>query len=704
MGLNNRFRPRVEQLESRLTPAPLSGASFYDGHSYFAILGNVSWHEGEQQARQIGCHLVSINTPGENEFVVQLIRSAYGSDVLAWIGLTDEAAEGHFVWSNGEPVSYTNWAPGEPNNYPNSTNGEDHAVINWGLRQWNDATGTDRFGAVIECSAATPSPSGVTIYAHDANGRLFTLDARTGAVNVIGFMAAVMTDIAFAPDGTLYGVDLGSSLYRINPNTGTSTRIGNVGAVVNALVSSSTGTLYAAGCGLYSLDVATGQGTLVGSFSGYCSGGDLAFDGSGALYMSTNTDQLVRVNPGTGSASLIGSIGFSGVFGLAYGSDGVLYGLSDWTQQIFSIDPRTGVGALIANFGGQGTFGAYGAAFLGEAARLTLSITDVTVNEGGSAIFEVRLSASSSQTVTVQFDTADGTAVASNQSGAGDYQNVTGTLTFAPGETVKTITVHVNGDALDESNETFSVTLSSPTNAVIADGRGEGTIIDNYVQQRMFIFSFVGYSGAEPGSGVAEFRDKILLNAQIANELLVVDAGVFEWRELLPGTQFRAARDRVIQVLTEEQAKPTDIVVFIGHSHGGHIAYKLASDPSVITAGGGDGADYLITFDPVSWAAAHVRDHGLRQTGLTLSKPAGVVVTNYVQVRDPRIRGYKIAGATNVSLSCGPDRVRNTRDDATHQSIDNDLSPGRDGTFGTSDDATLGIHQDALERLRSFLL
>ena len=53
------------------------------------------------------------------------------------------------------------------------------------------------------------------------------------------------------------------------------------------------------------------------------------------------------------------------------------------------------------------------------------------------------------------------------------------TLTFAPGETTQTITVPVNGDVLDEADETFFVNLSSPVNATIADGQGVGTITDD---------------------------------------------------------------------------------------------------------------------------------------------------------------------------------------------------------------------------------
>ncbi|HBL61358.1 MAG TPA: hypothetical protein DDZ80_23890, partial [Cyanobacteria bacterium UBA8803] len=55
-----------------------------------------------------------------------------------------------------------------------------------------------------------------------------------------------------------------------------------------------------------------------------------------------------------------------------------------------------------------------------------------------------------------------------------DYTATSGTLTFASGETSKTITVPIIGDLLNEDNETFTVNLSNPTNATIADGQGVG--------------------------------------------------------------------------------------------------------------------------------------------------------------------------------------------------------------------------------------
>src|SRR5204863_235523 len=75
------------------------------------------------------------------------------------------------------------------------------------------------------------------------------------------------------------------------------------------------------------------------------------------------------------------------------------------------------------------------------------------------------------QTVIVSFATLDGTAVAGS-----NYLATNGMVTFTPGTTNQTIVVTVLGDALSEASETFTVNLSSPTNATIADGQGVGMI------------------------------------------------------------------------------------------------------------------------------------------------------------------------------------------------------------------------------------
>jgi probable HAF family extracellular repeat protein len=118
----------------------------------------------------------------------------------------------------------------------------------------------------------------------------------------------------------------------------------------------------------------------------------------------------------------------------------------------------------------------------GRAVLLTrvpdVAINNVTVTEGNSgttnAVFIVSLSAPSTVPLSVNYATADSTATAGS-----DYLATSGTLTFAPGETSKTITVQVLGDRLAEPNETFSVNLSNPSNATISGGQGIGTILDD---------------------------------------------------------------------------------------------------------------------------------------------------------------------------------------------------------------------------------
>jgi len=106
-----------------------------------------------------------------------------------------------------------------------------------------------------------------------------------------------------------------------------------------------------------------------------------------------------------------------------------------------------------------------------------LSISDSSVIEGNTGltpmVFTVTLSSAAALPVTVNYQTLSGTA------GSRDYQSTSGTLTFAPGETSKTITVMVVGDLVKENNETFSVRLSAATNATILKADGIGTIIDD---------------------------------------------------------------------------------------------------------------------------------------------------------------------------------------------------------------------------------
>jgi hypothetical protein len=107
-----------------------------------------------------------------------------------------------------------------------------------------------------------------------------------------------------------------------------------------------------------------------------------------------------------------------------------------------------------------------------------LSVSDAWVVEGNAttkARFTVSLSAPAAGPVSVKVVTANSTAVA-----PGDYTALgSTTVSFAPGETTKAVEVGVNADAVGEANEVFTLRLSSPTGAVVADSAGVATIVDD---------------------------------------------------------------------------------------------------------------------------------------------------------------------------------------------------------------------------------
>ena len=122
--------------------------------------------------------------------------------------------------------------------------------------------------------------------------------------------------------------------------------------------------------------------------------------------------------------------------------------------------------------------------------RPSISVADARADEGAGAVvaFEVSLSRAFTTTghsVTVDYATADGTATAGE-----DYAATSGTLTFAAGESSKTVNVTILDDSHDEGNETFVLRLSNATGARIADGEATGTIANEDPLQTMWLSRF----------------------------------------------------------------------------------------------------------------------------------------------------------------------------------------------------------------------
>ncbi len=239
-------------------------------------------------------------------------------------------------------------------------------------------------------------------------------------------------------------------------NAGT---LGGVGTVVSSLVTNS-GIVKPGGAAAGILDV-TGNFTQT-------SAGALAVDINGTT-LGTGFDRLAV----SGTATLNGALNVISPFTPGLGN----------TFLVLTAATRTGSFSSTTGLSPGGGFSytlSYSATGLTlvTSALPGLQVNSASRAEGNSGTanltFTVTLSTSSASTVTVQYATANGTAVA-----PGDYTATSGTLTFTPGQISKTVNVPIVGDSAVEADETFTLNLSNPTNAVLSVASGTGTITND---------------------------------------------------------------------------------------------------------------------------------------------------------------------------------------------------------------------------------
>jgi hypothetical protein len=140
----------------------------------------------------------------------------------------------------------------------------------------------------------------------------------------------------------------------------------------------------------------------------------------------------------------------------------------DEPHETYTLNLSNSVSATIADGRGAGTI-------LDNDPQVSISVDDVSrVESNGPTSFTVSLSKASGKVVTVAYATANGSATAPD-----DYAGRSGTLIFLAGETSKTVSVPLNDDQAEESDETFALGLSSAVNASLEDARGVGTIVDD---------------------------------------------------------------------------------------------------------------------------------------------------------------------------------------------------------------------------------
>ncbi|MDB5350863.1 MAG: retention module-containing protein [Planctomycetota bacterium] len=316
------------------------------------------------------------------------------------------------------------------------------------------------------------------LYAETDASRLYTVDVATGASHFVANTTKQLTDIAFDESGNLYGVDGGGSLYAVNVSTGATTAIGSAGVTLNALAFAPDGTLYGAGyTGLFAIDPTTGSGRLVSDLHAFPSAGDLTFDASGNLILSTNNASglLIRVDTSTGNITTLGTLGPNDVYGLSYGPDGTLYAATYGSRQLLSVDPNTGTTSQVSLYSGDQITKIFGTAFLDESRRPRITVTDASatapISGSGTLDFTATLAYASVRPVSVSFATSDATATS-----PADYTSTSGTLRFAPGETSKTISVPVSGHAAYKPTEMLRLNLSGALNGLLVTRSATGTI------------------------------------------------------------------------------------------------------------------------------------------------------------------------------------------------------------------------------------
>ena len=147
--------------QAELQPVPGPG-----GGSTYAKAPVMTWGDADAYAQSVGGHLVSIDSAPEQAWVWQ----TFGDGRELYMGLTDAAAEGQWVWSSGAALSFTAWAPGEPNG-GTAANVGCMSASNSG--QWSDCSGTAVENAVIELPV--PVTAAATTYGSGCGAPALTL-------------------------------------------------------------------------------------------------------------------------------------------------------------------------------------------------------------------------------------------------------------------------------------------------------------------------------------------------------------------------------------------------------------------------------------------------------------------------------------------------------------------------------------------------
>ena len=296
----------------------------------------------------------------------------------------------------------------------------------------------------------------------------------------------------------------------------------------------------------------------------------------------------------------------------------------------------TGTGTIIDDGGGGG----------GSVPRI--EIEDAEVTEGGIASFEVTLSSAATGAVTVSYATVDGTATA-----GADYTTTSGMLTFeVNGDRTQRVEVPTLEDDEAEETETFTVQLSAPSGATVADGTGTGTIIDDDGGGGGSVPRIEIEDAEVTEGGIASFE--VTLSSAATGAVTVSYATVdgtatagADYTTTSGMLTFEVNGDRTQRVevptLEDDEAEETEtFTVQLSAPSGATVADGTGTGTIIDDDGGGGGSVPRIEIED-----AEVTEGGIASFEVTLSSAAtGAVTVSYATVD-----GTATAGADYTTTS-----------------------------------------------------
>jgi hypothetical protein len=358
--------------------------------------------------------------------------------------------------------------------------------------------------------------NGSAVYRYDAAGNPLPAPGQSGAVFVAPGSGGLINarDIAFGPDGYLYVASEGTgSVLRYDPVTGASAGtfitsgegglesargllFNNGYLYVTSTHTTTTGPGYDS---VLRFDATTGSPAGVSGQPGdavFISSGSgglanpsrIIFGPDGNAYVAgpgSSSNGVLRYNGTTGAFidTFVpsGSGGLDGPIGMVFRPDGYLYVVGWRSNSVLRYQASNGafVSAVVPS-GSGGVSSPMDLLFDANGSLLVTShYTNQVLRYGANSqfAFTVSLAWPSVGTTTVNFATADDTAVSTGTNP--NYTAVSGTLTFPPGQTSQTVVVQTQDDGASDPTKAFTINLSNPVGGVLTTGQGIGTILDD---------------------------------------------------------------------------------------------------------------------------------------------------------------------------------------------------------------------------------